>query len=166
MYSGKTTSIIKHIRFYRSIGVEVMIIKPSIDVRYSETHICSHNQEMESCHMVSQLDSVMLTDEFKQAKVIIIEEGQFFESLYQPVLEMLDHHQKHIIISALNGDSNRRLFGEIHLLLPICTQIEWLHAICKCKEPACYSKRKSNSIEQIEIGNEYEAVCFQHYFFQ
>ena len=169
MFSGKSSLLIKYIRSFRIIGKNMMILKPSIDDRYSETHICSHNKDMESCQIIptDQLHSILSTPEFDKASVIIIEEGQFFTSLSQTIRCILDH-QKHIIISGLNGDSNRNVFGEIHLLLPLCTKIELLQALCiQCKDgtPAHYSKRIDHSMEQVLVGSQdkYEAVCVKHY---
>jgi thymidine kinase len=171
MFSGKSTRLIEHIRSFRTLDYSMMVIKPDIDRRYTDdSSICTHNQDKESCHMVeiNKLHEILDTPMFTKAKVIMIEEGQFFQSLYETVSTMLITHKKHIYISALNGDSKRQLFGEIYLLLPLCTNVEWLQALCiRCKDgtKAIYSKRISHSDEQIVVGSteQYEAVCFNHY---
>jgi thymidine kinase len=171
MFSGKSTRLIEHIRAFKTLDYLMMVIKPDIDRRYTETSdICTHNQDKEECYTVpiNGLESVFEKEEFKKAKVVMIEEGQFFSGLYSSVLRMLDYEKKHIYITALNGDSQRKLFGEIYLLLPLCSKIEWLQALCiRCKNgtPAIYSKRTSESSEQIYVGSkeQYEAVCFDHY---
>jgi len=170
MFSGKSTRLIEHIRHFKTLEYPIMVIKPDIDTRYTQNSaICTHNQEKESCYSIpiQSLQYVLETSEFKNASVIMIEEAQFFTNLYDVVKEALDIHKKHIYITALNGDSKRQLFGDIHLLLPLCTKINFLQALCiHCKDgtPAIYSKRKVETDEQISVGtNEYEAVCFKHY---
>lgn len=171
MFSGKSTRLIEHIRAFKTLDYPMMVVKPDIDRRYTETNdICTHNQDKEECYTVPihDLETILDRHEFKKAKVVMIEEGQFFSNLYKTVLRMLDDEKKHIYITALNGDSQRKLFGEIYLLLPLCTKIEWLQALCiRCKNgtPAIYSKRTSDSSEQIVVGSQdkYEAVCFEHY---
>ena len=170
MFSGKSTRLIEHIRAFRTLDYNILVIKPDIDCRYTQNEICTHNQEKESC-MVLPIDSIhklLETDEFKKAKIIIIEEGQFFTNLYETVQEMLDVYQKQIYIAALNGDSKRQLFGDIYKLLPLCYEVEWMKALCiRCKDgtPGIYSKRISHAEEQILVASndKYEAVCLSHY---
>jgi len=170
MFSGKSTRLIQHIRLFRTLRYNIVIIKPDIDKRYSDTSICTHNQDMETCIAipVDHISNVIETEEYKNADIIMIEEGQFFINLYKNVKHMLDVDKKNIYIAALNGDSNRNLFGEIYMLLPLCHDIEWLTSLCiRCKNGthAIYSKKMDNNTEQILIASndKYEAVCLTHY---
>jgi len=68
---------------------------------------------------------------------------------------------KIVVIAALNGDSEQRCFGEIHMLLPIST-VEMLTGVCvKCGGDGMYSHRLCKNNEQRCIGgaDEYECVC-------
>lgn len=171
MFSGKSTRLIQKIRSFKTLEYNICIIKPSIDTRYTTSdELCTHNHEKESCLVlpVDCLASVFQLPVYKQADVVMIEEGQFFSDLHPLVLHMMDMDHKHIYISALNGDSERKLFGEIHLLLPLCHEIEWLTALCKsCKDgtPGVYSKRNVKGVDQVKVaaGDVYEAVCLKHY---
>ena len=169
MFSGKSTRLIYYIRKYKTLDYPILVIKPTIDDRYDALNVCSHNQDKETCHLVAidQLCSVMEWEEYKTAKVVLIEEGQFFTGLVDTVTRMLDD-EKRVYISGLNGDFNRNVFGEIHLLLPLCSSIEFLNALCmKCKDgtPAIYSKRTHANHEQVLVAGKdmYEAVCHAHY---
>ena len=170
MFSGKSTLFIKYIRQFKTLDYSVLVIKPDIDNRYSQHEICTHHLEKEPCTIipVDGLLSLCETKEFQTPKLIMIDEGQFFKDLYQVVKEKCFPFKKHVYITALNGDSERQLFGEIYQLLPLCTKMELLQALCiRCKNgtPAVYSKRISESTSQIQVGTnkEYEAVCFEHY---
>lgn len=172
MFSGKSTRLIEHIRAYKTLDYPMMVIKPDIDQRYTkENVICTHNKDTETCFMIAmdQLETVFDMREFQKARVIMIEEAQFFTNLYKCVHRMLDNYGMQIYLTALNGDSKRELFGEVHLLLPLCHDMEWLKALCiRCKDgtPAVYSKRTSNDDQQIVVAgkDQYEAVCQKHYF--
>ncbi len=99
----------------------------------------------------------------------MIEEGQFFTNIYSVVKKMLDENHKIIYIAALNGDSNRELFGEMYKLIPIASDIKFLKALCiDCKDgtPAIYSKRISEDKNQVLVASSdaYKAVCYKHYF--
>jgi thymidine kinase len=45
MFSGKTEELIRRLRRAQIARQRVAIFKPVIDVRYSEDHIVSHNQQ-------------------------------------------------------------------------------------------------------------------------
>lgn len=171
MFSGKSTRLIQHIRAFKTLEYNILCVKPNIDIRYTkDSELCTHNQEKEECIMlpVNGLQTILGHPDFKSAHVIMIEEGQFFNHLFDVAVHMMDVDKKKVYISALNGDSNRQLFGEIHMLLPYCHHIEWLSALCKsCKDgtPGVYSKCKRPLDQQIQVASEdvYEAVCLTHY---
>ncbi len=64
----------------------------------------------------------------------------------------------------LDGDSDRNNFGHIHKLIPLADDIMKLKALCSvCNDgtPGIFSKKISNSSNQIDIGStdKYIAVC-------
>jgi len=100
---------------------------------------------------------------------IFIEEGQFFQDLYNIVEDLTIKHNKKVYVAGLNGDSNRQLFGEIYKLIPIADNIDFLKAkccICNDGTYGIYSKRFSQNTSQIFIAgaNEYKPVCRKHFF--
>jgi thymidine kinase len=172
MFSGKSTKLLELIRKYKIINYKVMILKPSIDKRYSdEAEIISHNKDSEPCISLSNLNDIFNKNEwinqYNDSKVIFIEEAQFFSDLYDFVKEALTDN-KTIFVVGLNGDSNQINFGDIHKLLPMCDDIELLKACCKvCMDetPALFSKRIIKSDVQISVGagDEYIPVCRKHF---
>ena len=170
MFSGKSSRLIYYIRKYKTLDYSLCVVKPTIDDRYDAFNVCSHNQEKETCNLLAtdQLASIVDLPEYKESKVVLIEEAQFFTGLVDTVKRILDQDKKMVYISGLNGDCNRNVFGEIHLLLPLCSSVEFLNALCmKCKDgtPAIYSKRNNTDSTQIIVaGNDmYESVCHNHY---
>jgi thymidine kinase len=172
MFSGKSTRLIHYIRKYKTLNFEVIVIKPSIDTRYTESdELCTHNFEKEKCitYKSDELENIFNNDKYNNSSIIIIEEGQFFTSLYEIVKKMTDIDKKYVYITALNGDSNRELFGDIYKLLPLCDNIEFMQALCIiCSDgtQGIYSKRTNNDNNQICVGGSsiYQAVCREHYF--
>jgi thymidine kinase len=111
---------------------------------------------------------VFKLDSYQNTNIIFIEEAQFFSDIYQIIKKMTDIDNKIIYLSALNGDSNRELFGEIHKLIPLADNIEFLRALCTvCNDgtDGIYSKRLSNDKCQILVAgaDQYNAVCRKHY---
>lgn len=170
MFSGKSTRLIQHIRSFKTLGTNICIIKPNIDQRYtSSSELCTHDKLTESCISlpIDARDAIWELPEYKAASVVMIEEGQFFKNVYDMVYTMMEH-EKRVYVTALNGDSERRLFGDIYRLLPLCHSIEWMTALCiQCKDgtPAVYSKRKVLLEDQIKVAGSdvYEAVCGKHF---
>jgi thymidine kinase len=116
---------------------------------------------------IDALSGIFDTPEYQSAKVVMIEEGQFFTGLADIVKYMLDVDRKVIYVYALNGDSNRNVFGDISALLPLCHSIDFLPAFCiQCRDGTLgiYSKRVVDCPDQILIGSsEYQSVCLDHY---
>jgi thymidine kinase len=172
MFSGKSTKLLELIRKYKIINYKVMILKHSIDKRYSDSdEIVSHNKDSEPCISLSSIFDVFTNSDwdiqYNDSKVIFIEEGQFFTDLYDFVKKALSDN-KTIFVVGLNGDSNQMNFGDIHKLLPLCDDIELLKACCKiCMDetPAIFSKRLIQNEGQICVGagDEYIPVCRDHF---
>ena len=104
------------------------------------------------------------TEKYTECEYIIVDEGQFFEDLYDFVTTATDLNNKHVIVVGLNGDSNRANFGDIHRLYPFADKINLLTAMCiTCKDgtPGIFSKKISNDTNQTDIGStdKYIPVC-------
>lgn len=172
MFSGKSTRLIQYIRQYKTLNYPMIIVKPSIDTRYTVSdELCTHNFEKESCisYATGDLENIFKEKDYATSKIIIIEEGQFFSNLCEIIKKMSDVDKKIVYITALNGDSNRELFGDIYKLLPLCDNIEFMQSLCiKCSDGTLgvYSKRYSSNHDQVCVGGSsvYQAVCREHYF--
>jgi thymidine kinase len=183
MFSGKSTELILQIRRYRAIKTNMIVIKPNIDVRYSQNEICTHgtndecnkdDREKEKCKVYERtaLKSVFDEKNYNDARMIAIEEGQFFTDIYEVVKRMVDVDKKIVYISALNGDFQRDIFGDIYKLISLCDNITFKQALCLvCNDgtPGIFSKRiiqNSQTSSQIKVGGAetYKAVCRKHFF--
>jgi thymidine kinase len=98
----------------------------------------------------------------RSAEVILINEGQFFEDLYDCVVEMLNENKK-IYIAGLDGDFERKKFGQMLDLVPMCdsiTKLTSLCSICKNGELGIFSLRLTNEKQQTLVGSDnYIPVC-------
>jgi thymidine kinase len=95
--------------------------------------------------------------------VILINEGQFFEDLYDWTENMVEKNNKEVYICGLDGDFNRQKFGTILDLIPLCdkvTKIMSICSICKNGKKALFSLRLSDNKEQVLIGSDcYKPCC-------
>lgn len=167
MYSGKSSEIIREARRLQSIEKRVLLINHTLDIRYANDSVCSHDQiKLDSLSLQNLMeipDSLL-----KDYEYIIIDESQFFADLYDFVTENVDEKKRHLIVVGLNGDSDRQTFGDIYKLYPMADDILLLKALCCiCKDgtDALFSKKIVDSTSQTDVGSsdKYIAVCRECY---
>lgn len=160
MFSGKTTRLIQHYKAYKFIEKKIVVINYSMDTRYSETALSSHDRVEIPCVFTSTLSNKSL---WIDADVILINEGQFFSDLVPTVIEMVDTHNKKVHICGLDGDFRRQRFGSLLDLIPYADKVEKLSAFCgMCRDGtlAGFSHRVSAEINQVVIGSDnYMPLC-------
>ena len=83
MWAGKSSYILSKIRRYKAIGWEVYVITNSLDHRYGHYVVSTHDNEQHSAVSVRSLLPLRNEEKYKQAKLIILEEAQFFQGLYE-----------------------------------------------------------------------------------
>jgi thymidine kinase len=159
MFSGKTTRLIEHFKAYSFIEKRIVVINYSLDTRYSNTALSSHDRIEIPC----VFSNTLCKDLWINADVVLINEGQFFSDLVPAVKDMINTFNKHVYICGLDGDFKRERFGTLLDLIPFCDRVEKLSAFCAvCKDgtPAIFSHRVSNECAQIVIGsNNYMPLC-------
>ena len=160
MFSGKTTELIRIYNKYNSCNIRCCIINHITDKRYDEEKMSNHNGVMLPSHNLNQLqESLHLIVNYD---IFLINEGQFFEDLYDIINLLVNMHKKRVYVCGLDGDYKRRKFGSILDIVPLCDEVVKLKAICKkCKrKPGIFTHRLSNEQEQTVIGNDnYMSLC-------
>lgn len=173
MFAGKSSYILSCLRRYEAIGWPVLSLTSRLDTRYETNAIHSHNHERTSAISTKNLWDVIHLPAFEEARFIVVEEAQFFDDLYLFVKYAVETRWKDVLIVGLDGDSERRSFGHICEIIPLCDKITKLTAMCKmCADgtPALFTFRKNIPIEsenspRIHIGTDedYESLCRLHY---
>lgn len=170
MWSGKSTEAQRRIRRLQQIyeNDEILIISHSLDNRYGEKVISTHDKFQINCFSTNSLKNFYDKEEYIKSKEIFIEEAQFFTGLKDFCLNAVDKDFKNVTVIGLDGDSNREPFGEILNLIPIADDYIKLKGLCKkCKDgtEAIFTKRTALNNEQVLVGSNdsFEAVCRFHY---
>ena len=78
MFSGKTEELIRRLRRAEFARQDLILFKPSVDVRYSEKNVVSHRGTEFNAVLVA--DSKEILDAVKDQKVVAIDEAQFFDA--------------------------------------------------------------------------------------
>jgi thymidine kinase len=129
MYSGKTSRLVEIYKQCKFCDISVAVINHSIDNRYDEELLSTHDHIKIPCIKTERLfdvwtdyidiemthihDVPRIRDKFKVAssEVILINEGQFFTDLYETVVILLSKG-KQIYVCGLDGDFERKKFVE------------------------------------------------------
>jgi thymidine kinase len=165
MFSGKTTRLVQHYKKYSYIGKTVAVINYADDTRYHDSLLSTHDKIMIPCVFARTIASVKST--IGTADIVLINEGQFFEDIYETVIEMVETHKKIVYICGLDGDFKRNRFGRLLDLLPYCDEITKLSSLCAyCKNGTrgIFSHRITNETSQVVIGTDnYVPLCRKCY---
>lgn len=160
MFSGKTEELIRRLRRAQIAKQNVKIFKPKIDLRYSHTAIVSHSEQSLPSLLVTDAKEILSLS--NDAKVVGIDEAQFFSNELVSICNQLANDGKRVIVAGLDQDYQGIPFEPIPHLLAVAEYITKTLAICVvCGNPADKTQRKTTSVERVVVGaaDIYEARC-------
>jgi thymidine kinase len=175
MFAGKSSAILQRIRRAKAIGRNVLIVTSILDTRYDSRGVSIKTHDQEGVTAIglgiNDLTQIMNITGFNEAHMIIIEEAQFFNGLYDIVQSIVESYKKDVIIVGLDGDSDRKPFGDILKLIPLADRVMKLAALCKrCCDGTeghftALVADKGGKKEQIYVGgaDKYLPMCRSHY---
>lgn len=161
MYSGKTSRLLEE---YEKFSGKKLVIKSSIDNRYSKDHVCNHDG---TCYKAIPVEdsSELLTilSEEPDTKGIFIDEAQFLGEGILSIIKFLSKFCD-IYLTILDLDYNKEYFkiGSITSkdIIKSSQYIVYLEGKCAlCNEPSKFTKRLIKNDNLIAIGNFYSPRC-------
>jgi thymidine kinase len=160
MFSGKTEELIRRLKRARIAKQKVEIFKPSIDVRYHESNVISHDENAITSTPVASASEILFYA--GNAEVVGIDEAQFFDNELVSVCNKLASMGVRVIVAGLDMDYLGNPFGPMPELLATAEYVTKVHAICmKCGNLAHHSHRIINSDKLVVLGetDSYEPLC-------
>lgn len=164
MFSGKTEELIRRLKRAEFAKQRVEIFKPTVDTRYAEREVVSHNQNSITSTPVEYSSSILLLAD--DCDVVGIDEAQFFDEGIVDVANELANQGKRVIVAGLDMDFKGRPFGPMPNLMAIAEYVTKVHAICvRTGGLAHYSHRIIDSEKLVELGetSEYEPLSRKAY---
>ena len=164
MFSGKTEELIRRLKRAQFANQKIEIFKPTVDKRYSDMDVVSHDLHSIPCTPVK--DAAKMLECSDETQVIGIDEAQFFGENLIEVAQALADKGKRVIVAGLDTDFMGKPFGPIPGLMAIAEDVQKVHAICvKCGNLANHSHRLSKSHKLVLLGEKdiYEPLCRQCY---
>lgn len=160
MFSGKTEELLRRLKRAKFAKQRVEIFKPSIDNRYSDREVVSHDHNsILSTPVDSSGNILLLTGE---VDVVGIDEAQFFDDGIVEVCNKLANSGLRVIVAGLDMDFRGVPFGPMPALMAIADDVSKEHAVCvRCGNPGYVSHRLVADEHQVLVGekNEYEPIC-------
>lgn len=160
MFSGKTEELIRRLKRAKFAKQRVEIFKPSIDTRYSEEDVVSHDQNAIRSTPIDSSGNILLLA--SNIDVVGIDEAQFLDEGLTEVCNRLANNGVRVIIAGLDMDFKGVPFGPIPALCAIADEVTKVHAICvKCGALAYISHRLVANEHRVLLGEqeEYEPLC-------
>ena len=160
MFSGKTEELIRRLIRAQIAKQLVTIFKPSLDDRYSEDYIVSHNKRKIKSIAIKNIEHI--NEHVEDSDVIGIDEAQFFDDKIIDICKNLAKNGKRVVIAGLEKDYKAIPFGPMPQLLVDAEYVTKVNAICmQCGDPANFSQRITDEVNQVVIGeiDKYEARC-------
>ena len=166
MKGAKTSEGIRIAQTY-SRYMPVMFVNPVVNFRVSNGTVETRSGMEWTCTSVITLVDLECNPEFQEAKLIVLDEAQFYPDLLDHVTKWCD--KKSYVVIGLDGDSDQKKFGQIWDLIPFADRLDKVFALCEvCKDgtPAVCTKSTIRKDSQIQVdakdGTSYLAVCRKH----
>lgn len=165
MFSGKTEELIRRLKRAQFAKQSVEIFKPSIDTRYDDIMVVSHDaNEIRSTPVTSSASILLLCE---GVQVVGIDEAQFFDDHIVAVCNELANRGVRVIIAGLDMDFKGNPFGPMPALMATAEYVTKVHAVCtRTGNLAHYSFRKVANDNVVMLGEtqEYEPLSRAAYY--
>jgi thymidine kinase len=167
MFAGKTEELIRRIKVLEFAKKEIMVFKPVIDNRYSDTKVVSHAGSSVESHVIVKASEIL--DLVKDTtQVVAIDEVQFFDDEICDVCNELADRGIRVMAAGLDTDFRGEPFGPMPQLMTEAEFVTKLAAVCnKCGAPATRTQRiidgkpasYNDPIILVGASESYEARC-------
>ncbi|MEH6764355.1 thymidine kinase [Aequorivita antarctica] len=165
MFSGKTEELIRRLKRAQFARQKVEIFTPSIDTRYTEDSVTSHDRnQIRSTPVPAAANIPILAD---NCDVVGIDEAQFFDDEIVKVCNDLANRGVRVIVAGLDMDYKGNPFGPMPALMATAEYVTKVHAVCtRTGNLAHYSYRKAKSEALVLLGEteEYEPLSRAAYY--
>ena len=129
MFSGKTEELIRRVRRAQIARQNVQVFKHSLDARYTERKVASHNGLLLEAVPVEDSDQLRKAVD-PDATVVAIDEGQFFDEGLIDVCNELADRGIRVVVAGLDTDFRGEPFGPMPQLMAEAERVDKVQAIC------------------------------------
>tara|TARA_A100000164_G_scaffold342029_1_gene339243 strand:- start:336 stop:887 length:552 start_codon:yes stop_codon:yes gene_type:complete len=169
MFAGKTSELLKRILWAKHQNKKIIVIKPSIDNRYSNEKIITHNDLSHECYAMTSWEITLKKFNFDKTKVdmVFLDEIQFMDT-HDTLdnVETILNNGIDVVCAGLDQDSRGKPWETSSMLLGLSDKIVKIYGFCNvCGLEATKTFRKTQGGERTQVGaaNIYEPRCLKHW---
>ena len=168
MFSGKSEELLRRIKRGVIAKQKVLLFKPSIDNRYDENRVSTHNGNSYDSISIEKSSDILNFVKDTNYDIIGIDEIQFFDNDIVKIINKLADDGIRVIVAGLDMDFKAEPFHPMPEIMAISEMVTKLHAVGnKCGKEASRSQRLINGkpakyddpIVVIGASESYEARC-------
>tara|TARA_Y100000590_G_C15424458_1_gene902665 strand:- start:330 stop:881 length:552 start_codon:yes stop_codon:yes gene_type:complete len=169
MFAGKTSELLKRILWANHQNKKVVVIKPSLDNRYSESKIITHNDLSHECFAMKNWQDVNKKYIFKKEliDIVFVDEIQFLDtSDTLNNIELILDQGIDVVCAGLDQDSRGKPWETSSMILGLSDKILKIYGFCNvCGMEATKTYRKQEGGDRTQVGaaNIYEPRCLKHW---
>ena len=169
MFAGKTSELLKRILWAKHQNKKIIVIKPSIDDRYSNEKIITHNDLSHECFAMNDWATTLEKFIFEKSEVdmVFLDEIQFMDTKDTlSNVEIILNKGIDVVCAGLDQDSRGRPWETSSMLLGLSDKIVKIYGFCNvCGLEATKTFRKISGGERTQVGaaNIYEPRCLKHW---
>jgi len=169
MFAGKTSELLKRILWAKHQNKKIVVIKPSIDNRYSNEKIITHNDLSHECYAMSDWKTTLKNFKFIKENVdmVFLDEIQFMEtSDTLNNVEIILNNGIDVVCAGLDQDSRGKPWETSSMLLGLSDKIIKIYGFCNvCGMEATKTYRKTEGGGRTQVGaaDIYEPRCLKHW---
>ena len=141
MFAGKTEELIRRINVLEFAKQKIIVFKPRIDNRYSESRIASHAGSQVESILIDKASDILdhITEDID---VVAVDEVQFLDEDIIEVCDMLAAKGIRVMVAGLDTNFRGEPFGVMPTLLTTAEFVTTLTAVCvQCGAPATRTQR-------------------------
>ena len=169
MFAGKTSELLKRILWAKHQNKKIIVIKPSLDDRYSNEKIITHNDLSHECYAMNDWSTTLkkFTFEKSEVDIVLLDEIQYMDTnqtLHN--VEIILSKGIDVVCAGLDQDSRGKPWETSSMLLGLSDKIVKIYGFCNvCGLEATKTYRKTEGGERTQVGaaNIYEPRCLKHW---
>ena len=169
MFAGKSSELLKRILWAKHQNKKIIVIKPSIDNRYSNDKIITHNDLSHECYAMYDWTTTLKNFNFEKNEVdmVFLDEIQFMDTNDTiSNVETILNKGIDVVCAGLDQDSRGKPWETSSMLLGLSDKILKIYGFCNvCGLEATKTYRKKEGGERTQVGaaNIYEPRCLKHW---
>ena len=164
---GKSLQLLAVRHNYIAQGKVVSMLKPRIDVRWSETEAVSRAGISAPVDRILDADTRLDPADFADCSCVLVDEAQFVApAVIDQLRELTRVPGVPVICYGLRADFRGELFAGSERLFALADAIEEVKTTCYyCDRKATQNQKLTDSGPSIEVGGDelYRPVCYDHF---